>query len=142
MDIAIGVILIVAAIFLVIAVLLQSGKEKKLSGAIGGTSSDTYYGKNKGSDKDAILNKLTIVVSIVFVALVLVSFILQDDAKAKYEYEDFLNGITATTDTTDDKKETSDDVDGGKDDSSTTTENKTGDTSDTTAANDNGDDEK
>lgn len=141
MDIAIGVILIAAAIFLVIAVLLQSGKEKKLSGAIGGTSSDTYYGKNKGSDKDAILNKLTIVVSIVFVALVLVSFILQDDAKAKYEYEDFLNGITAT-DTTDDKKETSDDVDGGKDDSSTTTENKTDDTSDTTAANDNGDDEK
>ena len=51
MDIAIGVILIVAALFLIVAVLLQSGKDKKLSGAIGGTSSDTYYGKNKGSDK-------------------------------------------------------------------------------------------
>jgi preprotein translocase subunit SecG len=127
MDIAIGAILIVAALFLIVAVLLQSGKDKKLSGAIGGTSSDTYYGKNKGSDKDAILNKLTIVVSIVFVVLVLVSFILQDDAKAKYEYEDFLNGITAT-ETTDDKKETSDDVNGGKD-TSGTTENKGSDTS-------------
>ena len=127
MDIAIGAILIVAALFLIVAVLLQSGKDKKLSGAIGGTSSDTYYGKNKGSDKDAILNKLTIVVSIVFVVLVLVSFILQDDAKAKYEYEDFLNGITAT-ETTDDKKETSDAVNGGKDTSGTTA-NKGSDTS-------------
>ena len=99
MDIAIGVILIVAAIFLVIAVLLQSGKDKKLSGAIGGTSSDTYYGKNKGNSKDALLNKLTIIVAIVFVAIVLVSFIIQDDGKMKYEYEDFLNNMTATEST-------------------------------------------
>ena len=100
MDIAIGIILIVSAIFLVIAVLLQSGKDKSLSGAIGGTSSDTYYGKNRGSGKDALLNKLTIIVSIVFVAIVLLSFIIQDDGKMKYEYEDFLNNMTATESTT------------------------------------------
>ena len=138
MDIAIGVILIVAALFLIVAVLLQSGKDKKLSGAIGGTSSDTYYGKNKGSDKDAILNKLTIVVSIVFVALVLVSFILQDDAKAKYEYEDFLNGITATDSTSTSEQKKDDDVDGGND-STTTTENSANDPAGSTEA---GDDEK
>ncbi len=103
MDIAIGVILIAAAIFLVVAVLLQSGKDKKLSGAIGGTSSDTYYGKNKGSSKDALLNKLTIVVSIVFVAVVFLSFIMQDDKKMKYEYKDFLNNMTATESTKDDE---------------------------------------
>lgn len=106
MDIVIGVILIVAAIFLVIAVLLQSGKDKKLSGAIGGTSSDTYYGKNKGSSKDALLNKLTIVVSIVFVAIVLLSFIMQDDNKMKYEYKDFLNNMTATESSSVEKEET------------------------------------
>ena len=106
MDIVIGVILIVAAIFLVIAVLLQSGKDKKLSGAIGGTSSDTYYGKNKGSSKDALLNKLTIVVSIVFVAIVLLSFIMQDDNKMKYEYKDFLNNMTATESSSVEEKET------------------------------------
>ena len=103
MDIAIGAILIVAAIFLVVAVLLQSGKDKKLSGAIGGTSSDTYYGKNKGNSKDALLNKLTVIVSIVFVALVLLSFIIQDDKKMKYEFEDFLNNMTATESTKDEE---------------------------------------
>ena len=136
MDIAIGVILIVAALFLIVAVLLQSGKDKKLSGAIGGTSSDTYYGKNKGSDKDAILNKLTIVVSIVFVALVLVSFILQDDAKAKYEYEDFLNGITATDSTSTSEQKKDDDVDGGNEAGSTDNGN------DPAGSSEAGDDEK
>ena len=136
MDIAIGVILIVAALFLIVAVLLQSGKDKKLSGAIGGTSSDTYYGKNKGSDKDAILNKLTIVVSIVFVALVLVSFILQDDAKAKYEYEDFLNGITATDSTSTSEQKKDDDVDGGNATGSTDNGN------DAAGSSEAGDDEK
>lgn len=128
MDIVIGVILIVSALFLVVAVLLQSGKDKKLSGAIGGTSSDTYYGKNKGSDKDAILNKLTIVVAIVFVALVLVSFIIQDDAKAKYEYEDFLNGMTARSTAADTKKD-NDNVDDT--DNSVTTAKKNDDVADT-----------
>ena len=133
MDIAIGIILIAAALFLVVAVLLQSGKDKNLSSAIGGSSSDTYYGKNKGSDKDALLNKLTIVVSIVFVALVLVSFILQDDAKAKYEYKDFIDRMTAseTTDVKGSKEE--DDVNGGND-STTTTENSANDPAGSTEA--------
>ena len=106
MDITVGVILIIAAIFLVVAVLRQSGKDKKLSGAIGGTSSDTYYGKNKGSSKDALLNKLTIIVSIVFVAIVLISFIIQDDKKMKYEFDDFLNNMTATESTSGEEEET------------------------------------
>lgn len=94
MDLIIGIILIAAAIFLIVAVLLQSGKDKGLSGAIGGSSSETYYGKNKGNTKDQILNKLTTVVAIVFAVLVLLSFVIQDDAKMKYEYEDFLAGVT------------------------------------------------
>ena len=49
MDIVIGIILIVSALFLVVAVLLQSGKDKGLSGTISGSASDTYYGKNKGN---------------------------------------------------------------------------------------------
>ncbi len=99
----IGIILIVAAIFLIVAILLQSSKEKGMSGAIGGSSSsDTYYGKNKANDRDYILNKLTIVVSIVFAVLVIVSFVMQDDGAMKTSYEDFLNGMkeTTTTETT------------------------------------------
>ena len=79
MDIVIGIILIVSALFLVVAVLLQSGKDKGLSGTISGSASDTYYGKNKGNSRDKILSKLTTVISVVFVVLVLVSFVIQDD---------------------------------------------------------------
>ena len=79
MDIVIGIILIVSALFLVVAVLLQSGKDKGLSGTISGSASDTYYGKNKGTSRDKILSKLTTVISVVFVVLVLVSFVIQDD---------------------------------------------------------------
>ena len=79
MDIVIGIILILSALFLVVAVLLQSGKDKGLSGTISGSASDTYYGKNKGNSRDKILSKLTTVISVVFVVLVLVSFVIQDD---------------------------------------------------------------
>lgn len=93
----IGIVLIVAAVFLVVAVLLQSGKDKGLSGTIGGANSaDTYYGKNKGNSKDYILNKLTTVVAVVFALLVVVSFVLQDENEMKTSYEDFKNNLTQT----------------------------------------------
>ena len=101
----IGIVLIVAAVFLIVAILLQSGKEKGMSGAIGGSSSsDTYYGKNKANSRDYILNKLTIVVAIVFAVLVVVSFVIQDDGAHNHTTgkDDFVsdlqgNGSSVTT---------------------------------------------
>ncbi len=94
----IGIVLIVAAVFLVVAVLLQSGKDKSLSSAISGSSSsDTYYGKNKSNSRDYILNKLTTVVAIVFALLVLVSFVLQDEGEMKTSYDEFKNNMKETT---------------------------------------------
>ena len=106
----IGIVLIVAAVFLIVAVLLQSGKEKGMSSALGGaSSSDTYYGKNKANSRDYILNKLTIVVAIVFAVLVIVSFVIQDDGIMKTSYNDFINGMKdqTTTETTTDGSTTS-----------------------------------
>lgn len=78
MQIAIGIILIVAAVFLVGAVLMQSGKaNNKLSGAIAG-GAETFFGKTKGSTIDKKLSKATTIVAIVFVVLVLVSYLIQD----------------------------------------------------------------
>ncbi len=78
MQIAIGIILIVAAVFLVGAVLMQSGKaNNKLSGAIAG-GAETFFGKTKGSTIDKKLSKATTIVAIVFVVLVLVSYLMQD----------------------------------------------------------------
>ena len=80
MPLFLGIILLVAAVFLIVAILLQSGKDKSLSGAITGGSSDTYYGQNKKSTSDRILGKVTAIVAVIFAALVLVSFIIQPSA--------------------------------------------------------------
>ena len=76
MDIAIGIILIVCAVFLVVAVLLQHGKNHNLSGTIAG-GAETFFGKSKASTIDKKLSTLTTIVSIVFVVLVLVSYLIQ-----------------------------------------------------------------
>ncbi|MBR3997396.1 MAG: preprotein translocase subunit SecG [Clostridia bacterium] len=77
MQIAIGILLIIAAVFLVVAVLMQSGKSHNLSGTIAG-GAETFFGKAKGSTIDKKLSKLTTIVAIVFVVLVLVSYLMQD----------------------------------------------------------------
>lgn len=77
MQIAIGIVLIIAAVFLVVAVLMQSGKSKNLSGTIAGAA-ETFFGKSKATTMDKKLSKLTTIVAIVFVVLVLVSYFMQD----------------------------------------------------------------
>ncbi|MBR4896144.1 MAG: preprotein translocase subunit SecG [Clostridia bacterium] len=77
MEIAIGILLILAAIFLVVAVLMQSGKSHNLSGTIAG-GAETFFGKSKATTLDKKLSKLTTIVAIVFVLLVLVSYFMQD----------------------------------------------------------------
>ena len=69
-----GSLIIVLAAFLVVAVLLQSGKEKGLSGSIVG-GADTFGGKSKKAKKDALLNTLTTILTIVFAVLAVVLYI-------------------------------------------------------------------
>ena len=74
-DIVFGILLLVMAVFLVIAVLLQSGKDKNLSGSIAG-GAETFFGKTKGSTWDKILSKLTTVMAIVFIVVVIAMYII------------------------------------------------------------------
>lgn len=76
MQLAIGIILIVFAVFLVVAVLMQDGKSHNLSGAIAG-GSETFFGKSKAASINKKLSVLTTVVAIVFALLVLVSYLMQ-----------------------------------------------------------------
>ena len=78
LNIVLAILLFISAIFLIVAVLLQSGKSKGVSGAITGGSSETYFGRNKGKSKDKKLSLLTTIVAIVFVVLALVAFVTQD----------------------------------------------------------------
>lgn len=87
LNYVLGGILLVAAIFLVIAVLMQEGKSKGM-GAVSGGTSDTFFGKTKGKGWEKMLAKLTTIVGIVFVVIVLVVFIIQDDADMDKFFDD------------------------------------------------------
>lgn len=77
MEIAFGIVLMVAALFLIIAVLMQSGKSNKLSGTIAG-GAETFFGKTKGKSIDKMFSKLTTIVAVCFVVLVVVVYVIQD----------------------------------------------------------------
>ena len=77
-EIVLGIILLICAVFLVVAVLMQQGKEKGLSGAISG-GSDTFFGKNKGKSYEKKLSMLTTIVAIVFVVVVVAMYAIQPD---------------------------------------------------------------
>ena len=64
---------IVFAISIIVIILLQSGKQAGLSGAISGAA-ETFFGKNKGRTLDAILSKYTAVAAIGFL---ITSIVLQ-----------------------------------------------------------------
>ena len=72
---ALSIVLVLLSIGLVVAVLMQSSKDHKLSGAIAG-GADTFFGKNKGSDLDKLFSKLTIIGSSVFVVIVVALYVL------------------------------------------------------------------
>ncbi len=75
-----GIILLVFAVFLIVAIIIQSNKsEKGLSGAITGGSADTFYGRNKGKDKNKVLAIITIVVAALFIVSVLTVYVFQYD---------------------------------------------------------------
>ena len=75
-QIIVGSILLLAAVFLVIAVLMQSGKSHNLSGTIAG-GAETFFGKSKAKTWDKNLNKATTIVAICFALLVIVVYVLQ-----------------------------------------------------------------
>ena len=101
MNIFLGILLLLAALFLIVAVLLQNGKSKGTGVVTGGA--ETFFGKTKGSTIDKMLSKITTVVAIIFVIIVVVVYIMQDTAVEEYKsFEDALNTPTVsdTADTT------------------------------------------
>ena len=74
--ILIGVLLI-SAVAIVVAVIFQKSKEGLSGTIVGGT--ETYYGKDKAVQKDKVLGKWLLIVSIVFAVAVLVVYVIQPD---------------------------------------------------------------
>ena len=91
MDIAmlvIGIILLVFAVFLIAAVLMQQGKSHNLSGTIAG-GAETFFGKTKGQSVNKKLSVLTTVVAIIFAVLVCTVYIMQPTTEAQGEINSF-----------------------------------------------------
>ena len=76
LELVLGIILLIGALFLVVAVLMQHGKSKNLSGTIAG-GAETFFGKTKGRAIDKVLSRVTSVVAIVFVVLVVVIYAIE-----------------------------------------------------------------
>lgn len=77
MEYVLLAVLLVAAIFIIVAVIFQKSDEG-LSGAIAG-GNETYYGKEKSGGAGSGWFKWTLIASIVFAIAVLVAYIVQPD---------------------------------------------------------------
>ena len=76
LQIILGIVLLLAAIFLIVVVMLQDKAKRGLSGAIaGGSDNNSYLGKNGTADKGKVLSKVTTIVSIVFVVVVVIAYL-------------------------------------------------------------------
>ena len=125
MEIVLGVILLIAAVFLIISVLMQNGKAHNLSGTIAG-GAETFFGKNKGSTMDKMLSKVTSIVAVVFCVIVVIMYVVQDDT----DYNSIITPSTDTVaaDTTDGTETSGTEIDGTETDATET------DAAETTAA--------
>ncbi len=74
-EIILGIVLALVSVGLVVAVLMQPGKDKRLSGAIAG-GADTFMAKGKAGKLDQLLGKLTIAMCVVFFVVILVLYCL------------------------------------------------------------------
>lgn len=69
-EIISAIVLIIACVFIVVIVLMKDTKTQ-MSQTISGTTADSFYQKNAGRTKEAILNKATVVAAVVFFVLAL-----------------------------------------------------------------------
>lgn len=69
-EIISAIILIIACVFIVVVILMKDTKTQ-MSQSISGTTADSFFQKNAGRTKDAMLNKATVVAVIVFFVLAL-----------------------------------------------------------------------
>lgn len=70
MEIVLTILEAIASVALIVVVLMQSGKEAGLSGALAGNS-DTYLSKGKGKNMDQVLASATKWVALAWIVLTL-----------------------------------------------------------------------
>ncbi len=66
------ILFIADSVLMVVVILMQQGKDRGLGAIAGMSSGDTYWGRNKGRSREGRLERLTRVMTIVFVGLAVV----------------------------------------------------------------------
>ena len=66
-----GSAIMVMAVASIACVSIQQGKSQGLGAMAGGSDADSYFSKNKNRSRDAILSKMTIVLSVLIVICVI-----------------------------------------------------------------------
>ena len=70
LEFILGLVLGLISLGLIVAVLMQPGKDKRLSGAIAG-GADTFFAKGKAGKWDQLLSKITVAMCIALFVLIL-----------------------------------------------------------------------
>ena len=67
-----GVLILISCLLIIVLCLMQDQKQQQnMTSALSGGSNDSFYGKNEGRTKEAILNKITRNLAIIFIVLTL-----------------------------------------------------------------------
>ena len=115
-----GIILLVAALFLIVAVLMQQGKSHNLSGTIAG-GAETFFGKEKAKAANRGLSIATSIIAVVFVLIVLGFYVSQSTSDYASLGAYFRGEKTETVDSTADTTATEEEHDHAEDTTADTT---------------------
>lgn len=92
MEYVLLAVLLLAALFIIIAVIFQKSADEGLSGTIAG-GNETYYGKDKTKHTEKLWFKWTLIASIVFALAVVLTYVLQPDYTNSLDV-DFWHNVT------------------------------------------------
>jgi preprotein translocase subunit SecG len=84
LSIILNIVLILISIVLIAVVLMQQGQRQGLGAIAGGA--ETFFGKNKAKTANAWLSRATTIITIIFVILVLVLYIIQPEVNPEDLY--------------------------------------------------------
>ena len=121
-EIISAIVLIIACVFLVVVILIKDTKTH-MSQTISGTSSDSFYQRNAGRTKEAMLNKATIAAAVIFFVLAIAVNVINVYGK-EAEAGGTTSSVTTSSDTSSETSDTSD---------TSATASDTSDTSDTSS---------
>lgn len=78
MEYVLLAVLLLSALFIIVAVIFQKSGDEGLSGTIAG-GNETYLGREKAPNTEKVWFKWTLIASIVFAVAVLAAYVIQPD---------------------------------------------------------------